>query len=210
MKINYSVKARMVELAGACFWDWNSFYGFLEDSGVSKSLYSRYPRESYNKYDVMRNVLSVLEETDDTETRNALISNFYRLTNAVDRDNRDNHQAKRLLQEFRDTVGNDPIDVAIQQKEQKRARENYRDSVETRKAKERRLSNLDSRFRELATTTRYTVQERGFELERLFFDLLHFAEFEYTKPYRTLDGEQVDGHFKYEKFDYLVEVKWTG
>ena len=50
---------------------------------------------------------------------------------------------------------------------------------------------------------------RGFELERLFFDLLHFTEFEYTKPYRTLDGEQVDGHFKYEKFDYLVEVKWT-
>lgn len=155
---------------------------------MSKSLYSRYPRESYNKYDVMRNVLSVLEETDDTETINALISNFYRLTNAVDRDNRDNDQAKRLLREFRDTVGNDPIDVAIQQKEQERARENYRDSVETRKAKERRLSNLDSRFRELATAARHTVQERGFELERLFFDLLHFAEFEYTKPYRTLDG----------------------
>lgn len=38
--------------------------------------------------------------------------------------------------------------------------------------------------------------------------MLHFAEFEHTKPYRTPDGEQIDGHFKYEKFDYLVEVKW--
>ena len=209
MKINYSVKAKMVELAGACFWYWNSFHGFLESSGVPRSLYNRYPRESYNKYDVMRNVLSVLEEKDDTETINALVSNFYRLTNAVDRDNRDNQQAKRLLQEFRDTVGNDPIDVAIQQKEQERARENYRDSVETRQTKERRLAELNSRFRDLATAARHTAQERGFELERLFFDLLHFAEFEYTKPYRTPDGEQVDGHFKYEKFDYLVEVKWT-
>ena len=32
---------------------------------------------------------------------------------------------------------------------------------------------------------------------------------EYSKPYRTPDGEQIDGHFKYEKFDYLVEAKWT-
>jgi len=29
-----------------------------------------------------------------------------------------------------------------------------------------------------------------------------------SKPYRTPDGEQIDGHFKYEKFDYLVEAKW--
>lgn len=56
-------------------------------------------------------------------------------------------------------MGNDPIDVAIQQKEQEQARENYRDSVETRRAKEHRLSNLDSRFRDLATTDRYTVQQ---------------------------------------------------
>jgi hypothetical protein len=31
---------------------------------------------------------------------------------------------------------------------------------------------------------------------------------EYSKPYKTLDGEQIDGHFKYDKFDYLVELKW--
>lgn len=33
-------------------------------------------------------------------------------------------------------------------------------------------------------------------------------EIEHTKPYRTTDGEQIDGHFRYEKFDYLVESKW--
>ena len=209
MKISYSVKAQMVELAGACFWYWNSFYGFLDSSGVPKSVYSRYPKESFSKYDVMRNVLSVLEETDETETINALVSNFYRLTNAVDRDNRDNQQAKRLLQQFRDAVGSDPIEVAIRQRQQERARENYRDSVETTQAKERQLSTLNERFRDLAMASPQAAQQRGFELERLFFDLLHFAEFDCTKPYRTPDGEQVDGHFKYEKFDYLVEVKWT-
>lgn len=39
--------------------------------------------------------------------------------------------------------------------------------------------------------------------------MLHLSEFEHTKPYRTPGQEQIDGHFKYEKFDYLVEIKWT-
>ena len=61
----------------------------------------------------------------------------------------------------------------------------------------------------LSAATDLTPQQRGFKLEALFFDLLHFAEFEHTKPYRTSNGEQIDGHFKYEKFDYLVETKWS-
>ena len=57
--------------------------------------------------------------------------------------------------------------------------------------------------------TDVTPQKRGYLLETLFFDLLHISEFEYSKPYRTPGGEQIDGHLRYEKFDYLVEAKWT-
>ncbi len=68
--------------------------------------------------------------------------------------------------------------------------------------------DLNTRFLALAAAADLTPQQRGFKLEALFFDLLHLAEFDHTKPYRTSDGEQIDGHFKYDKFDYLVEVKW--
>ena len=111
MKINYNIKAKMVELAGACFWYWSSFHGFLDSSGISKSLYGKYPKGSFSKYDVMRNVLDVLEDRNDTEKINAVVSNFYRLDNAIDRDQLDNKRAKQLLQEFRETVGNDPIEA---------------------------------------------------------------------------------------------------
>ena len=156
----------------------------------------------------MRNILGVLEEQGQIETINALISNFYCLKNAADRDNLDNVKAKRLLQEFRDSVGNDPIEAAIKKKEQVKARSSYQQSVEDTKAKQDTLSDLNARFLGLAAPTDLTAQQRGFKFETLFFDLLHFAEFEHTKPYRTSDGEQIDGHFKYEKFDYLVEAKW--
>jgi len=156
----------------------------------------------------MRNVLGILEEQNQVDTINALISNFYRLKNAIDRDNLDTDKAKRLLKEFRDSVGNDPIESAIKGQQQEKALADYERSVESTKAKKESLSDLNTRFLALATTTELTPQQRGFKLETLFFDLLHFAEFEHTKPYRTQDGEQIDGHFKFEKFDYLVEVKW--
>ena len=175
MRINYNVKAKMVELAGACFWYWSSFHGFLDSSGISKSLYGKYPKGSFSKYDVMRNVLDVLEDGNDTEGINAVVSNFYRLDNAVDRDQLDNERAKQLLREFRETVGNDPIEAEIRRKERERARESYRDSVENRRAKDRRLSDLNRRFLELTTANGCTAQQRGFELERLFFDLLQFV-----------------------------------
>ena len=198
----------MVGLAGACFWFWNSFHSFLESSGVSRSLHQRFPKDAFNKYQVMRNILSVLEDRSQVDTINALISNFYRLKNAADRDNLDTEKAKRLLQEFRESVGNDPIDAAIKEQQREKARADYQQSVEDTKTTTEGLSDLNARFLMLAAATDFTPQQRGFKLETLFFDLLHFAEFEHAKPYRTRDGEQIDGHFNYEKFDYLVEAKW--
>ena len=150
---------------------------------------------------------SVLEEQGQIDIINALISNYYRLKNAVDHDNLDTNKAKLLLQEFRGSVGNDPIESAIKEQQREKARVSYTQSVESVKAKKESLSDLNRRFLSLSTDTAPTPQQRGFKLESLFFDLLHFAEFDHTKPYRTTDGEQIDGHFKFEKFDYLVKVK---
>ncbi|MBI1315099.1 hypothetical protein GC176_27730 [bacterium] len=208
-RIAFDIKERMVSLSGACFWYWNSFYSFLQSSGVPRSLYERYPKDSYNKYQVMRNVLCVLEDQGRLEDINQLISNFYRLKNAVDREKLDCERAKALLQEFRDAVGNDPIETEIRKRESEKAREVYRTSLNDTVTKRSVLAELNERFLALASLTDVTPQQRGFRLETLLFDLLHFAEIEHAKPFRTSDGEQIDGHFKFEKFDYLVEAKWV-
>jgi len=156
----------------------------------------------------MRNLLEVLEEQNKDDIINNITSNFYRLKNAVDKDNLDNKKAKQLLEEFRETVGNDPIENEIKKQKQEQARAVHKSAVDQVKTKTKKLDQLNSEFIALTTSTEYTPQQRGFRLEELFFDLLQFSEFEYSKPYRTHDGEQIDGHFKYEKFDYLVEAKW--
>ena len=207
-KIRFDLKEQIVSLTGACFWYWNSYHSFLDSCGVPKSLYSCYPKESFNKYQVMRNVLEALEEQNKNDVINNIISNFYRLRNAVDKDNLDNKKAKQLLEEFREIVGNDPIEKEIKKQKQEQTRANYQQSVEQIRSKTEKLDQLNNEFISLTTSTDLTPQQRGYKLERFVFDLLQFSEFEYSKPYRTPDGEQIDGHFKYEKFDYLVEAKW--
>lgn len=207
-RINFQLKEAIVALSGACFWYWNSFYSFLDSCGVPKGLKNRFPKESYNKYQVMRNVLDHLEETNQTEIINNIISNFFKLKTAVDRDALDEKKAKQLLNEFRDLVGDDPIEQEIQKRKQEEARSNYQSVVDDQRLKKKKLEELNSTFISLVTANEYTHQQRGYKLEELFCDLLQLSEMEYSRPYKTPDGEQIDGHFKYDKFDYLVECKW--
>ena len=206
-KIRLDIKERIVSLSGACFWYWKNFYIFLENCGVPKDLQQRYPRGAYNKYDVMRNILDYLEEANNTDIINNIISNFFRLQNAVDRDALDNNKAKQLLEEFREMVGNDPIDQEIERRKREEARVSHETEIERQRGQRQRLEDLNFLFISL-TTDEYTPQQRGYKLEDLFCELLRLNELQYSPPYKTSDGEQIDGYFQYENFDYLIEVKW--
>ena len=208
MRLRFDVKEKMVSLAGACFWYWNSFYGFLDSSGVPRRIRDRYPRESFNKYETMRNILNDLDQAGDADTLNSLISNFFRLTGPIDQDSLDAPKAKAMLGEFREIVGDDPIELEIDRRTRQKSQEARSKSIQMHKNHQRELETLNRTFGTLVSSSEISPQKRGFELERLFFDLLENFEFECRKPYRN-DGEQIDGHFRYEKFDYLVEVKWT-
>lgn len=207
-RLRFDVKEQMVSLSGACFWFWSSFHSFLDSSGVPRSISRRYTRENFSKYQAMRNILGNLEAGGHVDVIDNLISNFYRLEGAVDRDNLDRDKAEELLQEFRDLVGDDPIEAEIRKKEAEAARAKYKEAVSSKVRSTKRLKDLNSQFLSLASGSEHTPQERGYALEELFFDLLHLSEIEHQRPYRTPQREQIDGHFKFGKFDYLVEVKW--
>lgn len=207
-RLGYEAKEIMVSLAGACFWFWSGFYSFLDSCGVSRSLQARYPRESFNKYDLMRNILTDLENAGELDTIQALVSGFFRLSGPVDRDKLDVPKAKKLLADFRQLVGDDPIDAEVKRRERQVARATLKESQAERQAQKRRLEELNASFLRLSSLEDISPQARGYRLETLFFDLLQLCEFEFSPPYRH-PGEQLDGHFRYEKFDYLVEAKWT-
>ena len=207
-KIRFEIKEKIVALSGSCFWYWNSFYSFLDSCGVSRTIYQLYPKETYNKYTVMRRIIEYLENKNDIKTINNIISNFYRMRNAIDKDSLDNDKACQLLDEFRTVVGTDPIENEIKKQKQQEHYNKIKKDIELKQEFNQKIKNLNSQFLKLVTSNEFTPQQRGYELEKLFFELLRINEFQYTPPYKA-DGEQIDGHFIYEKFDYLVEIKWT-
>ncbi len=208
-QLSFEAKEKMIALAGACFWYWNGFHNFLASAGVPAGLVDRYPRGAFSKYQTMRNILRDLEQANDIDTINNLASNFYRLKGPLDRDNLDVRAAVSKLKEFRELLGNDPIEMEIERQASETRRENRKQAVEQLQQRQSRLEDLNKRFADLTELSGITPQKRGFALERLFFDLLVHCEFECHPSYRNASGEQVDGHFSYEGFDYLVEAKWT-
>lgn len=207
-KLNYEIKELMVSLSGACFWYWDGYFSFLKSCGVPMILIRRYPKGAYTKYQVMRNILEDLDNANKTEIIHNIVSGFYKLRRPVDTDNLDVEKGKRLLKEFRETIGSDPIDRAIEEQERKKRIEKARSVSEKTQAQIGKLEELKTQFIDLFSDTDKFPQKRGFDLEKIFFELLDLEEFECTKPYRH-PGEQIDGHFNFGKFDYLVEVKWT-
>lgn len=207
-KLSYQAKEKIVELSGACFWYWNRFYSFLDSCEVPKQLYNRYPKETYNKYNVMRNVLDVLEAQNHLDIINNIISAFYQMTNAIDKDNLDNEKAKSLLNEFKTLVGTNPIENEIKIKKEQEHRIQKHNELAKKKEIDDSLSTLNKEFLNLFSNKTFTPQQRGFEFEKIFSELLRINEFNYSPPYKT-DTEQIDGYFSFEKFDYLVELKWT-
>lgn len=70
---------------------------------------------------------------------------------------------------------------------------------------ESRLNKLRDRF---YSAHSMPSQERGYELEKIFTQLMLISDITVAEPFRIV-GEQFDGAVKYEGRFYLIELKWT-
>ncbi len=77
---------------------------------------------------------------------------------------------------------------------------------EDRKMKTSKLQEIKDTFFQYACSD--DKQKRAFWLEKVLYEILDLESIENRKPYKA-KGEQIDGHLKFQLFDYLVEVKWT-
>jgi hypothetical protein len=70
-----------------------------------------------------------------------------------------------------------------------------------------RKSKLRAELSRLARLPDAHAQQRGYGLERLFFDLLKQERLAPAAPFRPA-GEQIDGLFEFESRYFLFECKW--
>jgi hypothetical protein len=84
---------------------------------------------------------------------------------------------------------------------QKRAAEKLRTNAAVRQ----KLEDIKGRYMALVVST--NVQDRGFQLEKVMYDLFELFDLDPKASFRNT-GEQIDGAFSLEGTDYLFEAKW--
>jgi restriction endonuclease Mrr len=104
----------------------------------------------------------------------------------------------RLLVEPHQEKKKEEEDFAKRQKEQE-------EKLKANRAVREKLAELNSRF--LSIATKASPQTKGFELERLMYDLFELFDLDPKASFKNT-GEQIDGAFSLEGTDYLFEVKW--
>lgn len=75
--------------------------------------------------------------------------------------------------------------------------------------KEISIKNIKESFYSMIQNNNITSQKKGFEFEKIFYDIVEFENIEHCRPYRTNSKEQIDGSLKIENNNYLVELKFT-
>ena len=204
--INFEIKQKLIWLSWACFRYRKSFYDFLKNYWVSPEIIRQCPKEGIKKYDVMRNILNHLESRWDEETLNNIVSWFYNLRWPVDRENLDVNKAKELLNDFKEIIWNDLIEHEIEKKQIKKRVDENRQKIENKQNKNNEISKLNNTFKHMLSSDK-TPQQKWFELEKIFIEILRINELVYTWPYK-IEGEQIDGYVSVNKFDYLIECKF--
>lgn len=87
---------------------------------------------------------------------------------------------------------------------EERREQEYKRSQE-KKAVNVRVEEIKDSYYNLLSSLQ--PQKRGFALERILFDLFELFDLDPKASFKNI-GEQIDGAFSLEGFDYLFEAKW--
>lgn len=205
-RLPYEVREAVVSACGKAFWLKDPFRAFLLSCGVPTDMYDRYAEES--KFKIARHVLADLDALGDDgfAIQRRIVSDLARLRRVPDDNVPDRDAALSALRWLKEVAVNQKLVV-----EEERAEASNR-ALEARR-KQAGLVARAAKMTELRNTyltwvgMRDDPQERGYGLEDLLAELFEIHEISYRRPYRTAT-EQIDGHFTFKGFDYLVEARW--
>lgn len=115
-------------------------------------------------------------------------------------------EAERCLDHLRLLVEKHDAQIEEERKRKDQMR-SKRAENEEKGAFERKLGDLKARIYEFHASN--AKQERGYGLEAILYELFDLFELEPRGPFRVR-GEQIDGAFVLDQFDFLLEAKWQG
>jgi hypothetical protein len=200
----YEITEAMIQCFGKAFHLKDAMASFLIQAGVDRTLVEKYRPDM--KFPWARKVLTDLGQTEEGRlVQRRVLMALCQLRGLPDQTVEDRDAGldalRRLKQLARD------LDL-VAREEKNQAVDKSRlaeEQARLRRDRAKKLEELRQRF--VTGLSNPDRQEAGYDLEDVLADLFRLSEIEYRRSFRT-ETQQIDGHFKFEAFDYLVEAKW--
>ncbi len=202
----FEVREAIVSACGKAFWLKDPFKGFLLSAGVPPALYDRFADES--KYKIVRHVLAELDTMGEEGhlIQRRITTELCKLRNVPDENVPDRDAALQALRWLKQVAATHQIQVEEQQTVAQARVSDARRKQAALVARAQKMEQLRLAFAAMVGSSD-DPQNRGYGLEDLLAELFEAHEISYRRPYRT-PTEQIDGHFEFKGFDYLVEARW--
>ncbi|WP_342389297.1 hypothetical protein [Salinicoccus bachuensis] len=205
--IPYEVSEQIIQCFGKCFHLKDTVAAFMISSDVPYSLVNKY-RHEY-KFVWARRVLEELSTTEEGRViQNRILTNLYMLRDLPDKTVKDRNTGLKTLRQLKKIALENKL-IEQQEKETHNSKEKIeRERLLLIEQRKERLEQVRKSFNEALIMT--DRQKAGFILEDILKELFEVFDIDYRKSFRNpTNTQQIDGHFKFEGFDYLVESKWT-
>lgn len=201
----FDIKKAMIAVCGRAFYYKHLLFDIFARAGIPKAMFRKYQEQP--KFVITRQLLDDLERMGDNGLllQRRLLTELCKLKTLPDDAVLDRDAGLDALRELKHLAVEHDLSVEDDRVRGQRATASARAAIQRAGEVERRLKELNQLFAQMCSATDY--QARGYDLEDLVTELFALYQIPYRKPYRT-QTEQVDGHFHFGGFDYLVETRW--
>jgi hypothetical protein len=203
-ELPYEILQSMIQCFGRAFHYKDNMTAFLLSCGVPQVQAQKH-RDSA-KFVWARNLLSELDQTENGRLIiRRILTKLCHLKQIPDENVPSKDEAIKALRNLKQLAYDQAL-VAKQERSTEKARtSDSQMRAELLKERARYLEELRDRFSKAVTNP--NRQQSGFDLEDLLADIFQHFEIEYRPSYRT-PTQQIDGHFSFDSFDYIVEARW--
>jgi hypothetical protein len=208
--LTIDLREAVVQACGQAFVYKDTLRPVFVNAGVPAQLFDELrQQDGMSKYKICRAILQELDGRGEKGRRvqRQIVAELAAMRVPMsDADQRAGKEAldrvRALAKQSRIAVSEDDSQAA-----ERRRRRALADAA--RAANAERKTQLRERFFELsATKAGRTPQQRGYAFEDFLKDLFGSEDIPYRPSYRVGSVEQIDGAFKLDSRDYLVEARW--
>jgi hypothetical protein len=204
-KISFEIQQQLIQCFGLCFHYKDTVVSFMQASGVPNDLILRWKSEP--KFVWAKNVINELNKTENGRfIIRQIATEFYQMKNIPD-EVQDRHRGLDALRKLKRLLGSTQHNKTNETSNNSYHRSKQEKKLQTRQQQLQKIEDLKTEYYSLFSSE--NPQKRGYRLEKIVADLFKNSDIEYHDSYRNdSNTQQLDGYFRFEGFDYLVEIKW--